>query len=174
LNKQYSSLDALYVDLETEMIKNLRKIATEIKSVLQRYIKTEIYDKGQAVTDWYTRTYELLNCLETSEVKKVGKGQYEVYVYFDTSKIHPFERRGMYDYDGFNAHMSLNGDREYEGRTISDWLVQWWEYGNDNPIWDMEGVGMVQKTVDWVKDDRYHLNRMCELLRDKNLNAIVM
>lgn len=173
INKQYNNLDSLFADIETEMIKGLRQIAKEIKGVLQHYIKTEIYDKNYE-SEWYTRTYEMLNCLETSEVKKTGKGQYEVYVYFDTSKMHPFERRGTFGYDGFNAHMSLNGDREYAGRTISDWLIQWWEFGNDNPYWDMKGVGMVKKTKDWIKQDgNYHVRRMGEILEKKGLNVII-
>lgn len=57
----------------------------------------------------YTRTYELLNSIE-GKVRKNGKGNYSIEVFFDDSKIN-----SQITNKGWNSHAGFTGDEFTKG-----------------------------------------------------------
>lgn len=151
-----------YLDKQVEI--NLEKIGQEIAGVLKRYVQTNWYDARDE--GYYQRTMDVLNSITVEKAKPIKNG-YEVRIFFDESKIR------MIEYDEFfNAHMSVDGSGMYGGWSIPKWVVYWMNYGQNSPLYSYEGVHFLEDTIEWTKDDNYHINRMKELLEAKGFKCI--
>lgn len=167
--KQFTNLNDLYKYLESQIEVNLDKIAKEIASVLKHYVQENWYNRMDSVKlgfDQYQRTFEVLNSISCEKVKKVGNS-FEVKIFFDENKIHSIHRDGTW-----NAHMSLDGSTEYGGMSIPEWVVYWLNYGQNSPVYSYPGGGFLEETIRWTEDDKYHINRMKELLEAKGFIVV--
>jgi hypothetical protein len=165
-NKNFDTLSSIYKYLESEVIINTSKIAKEIADVLKNYVRLNWYNDHSP--SQYQRTMDILNSISITDVKKNRNG-YSVKIFFDDSKIN------MIEYDGlFNAHMGIYGETSYQGMSLPQWVVYWMNYGQNSPIYSYEGVGFLEDVIEWNKDDKYHINRMQELLENKGFDISVI
>lgn len=131
--------------------KALEEISTQVRDEIHEYLLVDFYMRLEytPTKESYERTYELLQSITASIVEN-KKGVLNVDVYFDISKINAYE-----NVNGWNSHMSLNGDDFYEDRPISSWLIEWIEEGNsgtmgNNPI---KGIHMLKETSQWTNEN---------------------
>lgn len=169
--KTFKSISEALAYIETNMVINLEKIGEEIAGVLKHYVKMNWYDymdnKKDAING-YQRTMDILNSISVTKAKPIGKGMYEVRIFFDETKINQINYPGRL----FNAHMSVDGSTSYGGMSIAQWVVWWMNYGQNSPLYSYPGVGFLEETIEWTEDDQYHINRMRELLEDKGFICI--
>jgi hypothetical protein len=168
-NKTFTNLNDLYKYLESQVEVNLQKIGIEIAGILKHYVQENWYNRMDSVKlgfDQYERTMEVLNSISVEKVKKVGN-TFEVKIFFDETKIHSIHRDGTW-----NAHMSLDGSTEYGGMSIPEWVVWWMNYGQNSSVYPYPGGGFLEATIEWNESDKYHINRMRELLQDKGFIVI--
>jgi hypothetical protein len=151
--------------LKKEIQVNLEQIGKEIAGVLKKYVNDNWYKNSNPES--YQRTYDILNSITVSKVKHMSDG-YEVSIYFDETKIRMIEYEGL-----FNAHLSIDGSGMYQGMSIPQWVVYWMNYGQNSPKYSYEGAGFLEDTIKWTEDDKYHINRMCELLEGKGFRCSI-
>jgi hypothetical protein len=65
-----------------------------------------------------------------------------------------------------------DGDSEYQGMSYGELLPIWIEEGQHSSIHSYTGIHMVERTIDWIKEDRYLKTRMKELLELKGYKCI--
>ena len=161
--KNWSQLERF---LEREIEINLQKIGTEIASVLRNYVYLNWY--ADHTPKYYERTMEVLNSISVKPVKKNGN-KYEVEIFFDKNKISMVESNYYVPshLKRFHHHMSVDYSKSYNGQTIAEWVVYWMNYGQNSSLHSYSGVGFLEETIEWTKEDRYHINRMRELIEDK-------
>lgn len=135
-----------YIKLTLEQA--LKEVARDTAEFLSQTVQADIYRKPES--DYYARTYEFLKSITQSNVKRVGNNM-EIEVYFDPDKINPYPVRD-YKPDMFNAHMSLDGETSYGGKSIGEWLVGWLEEGYSG------GVRPPQPPLHFIQDTREWLN----------------
>jgi hypothetical protein len=51
-------------------------------------------------------------------------------------------------------------------------IPYWTYYGQDSPLFSYEGVGFLEETIDWVKEENYLKMRMIELLGKKGFKCM--
>ena len=168
--KTFTSISAVLKYLEQNMVINLEKIGEEIAGVLKNYVNLNWYqymDNKKDATGGYERTMDILNSISVTKARPLGNGAYEVKIFFDETKIR------MIEYDGlFNAHLSVDGTGMYQGMSIPQWVVYWMNYGQNSPLYSYPGVGFLEETIEWTENDRYHINRMIELLEMKGFKCV--
>jgi hypothetical protein len=147
--------------IETQLPINLEKICNEIKGVLKNELLNHWYNTYMPSS--YHRTYQLIESITVSKAIKVGN-VWQANIYFDEDKIEPIES----NFGLFPSHMNItDGASEYGGKTYGELLPMWIEEGQHSSIWSSTGIHMVERTVDWAREDNYVKNRMMELLRNK-------
>jgi len=162
----FNNWNSLVKYIESNIVISLEKIGEEIKSVLRHELLTTWY---QTYTpQYYERTNMLIDSITVSKAKKV-LGGYEVEIYFDESKILPMPSdKGM-----FPAHMNItDGANMYGGMSYGELLPLWIEKGQRSKIHSYTGVHMVERTVNWVKEDNYLKTRMIEILQNKGFLCV--
>lgn len=153
--------------IELQVISNLSKIGEEVKSYLRTTLLNDWYHSYMPTH--YERTNMLIDSLTVSPVKKLGN-TFQVEIYFDENKIVPVPTStvGM-----FPAHMNItDGSSDYSGMSYGELLPLWIEEGQHSSIHSYTGIHMVERTVDWIKEDNYLKVRMKELLEAKGYKCI--
>lgn len=163
---QVSSMSELNKILHLQVIEILKKVGKEIQGVLRDEVDKAWYNRSGFDFDnsQYERTMQLLESISLSPLEVTGN-QYQVKIYYDTSKIIP-----MYGTDSkpWSRHQSV-----IDGRSSAEALPYYIEYGNgDSSIYQYEGVHPVQNVIDWERSDKYVLHRFKELLEDKGFKCI--
>lgn len=153
-NKQFDSISALMKHLESQMVVNLEKIGEEIKGWLRNNVRLLWYERDFTPSA-YTRTMELINCLSIRKAKKIGNGQYQVEIFFDTDQMNTYPASG----GEWSKHESIT-----TGTDVRLMLPLWIEEGQNSPLFSYDGVHPVQTTIDEIEQDKYLKNRMMELL----------
>jgi hypothetical protein len=95
------------------------------------------------------RTYEILESI-TKSIPQLFGNKVHVEIFFDEDKIKPHSRGEFSSKPFFNEHMSMNGDTEYEGRSIGSWVIEFMEDGQgagSNSYAPYEGVKFFEKTI---------------------------
>jgi hypothetical protein len=72
----------------------------------------------------YETTWQFLNSVIIPEIL-VKNNKISVKIGMDYNQMKSFSQEDNY----FNAHMSLNGDTSFEGKSIPQWLLTWWDEG---------------------------------------------
>ena len=115
-------------ELRKYMIKELGnaiKIAAEkIQDELWNNVGNQIYSHPQG--RFYDRTHEFLKSVIQPKIKVTSKS-IEVTIGMNSDVMNS----GFGEPGKFNQHMSLNGDTSYEGKSISEWLLIWWDDGTE-------------------------------------------
>jgi hypothetical protein len=160
--KSFTNMDDLLKYLESNIPIDLEKIGEEIKGVLRFNVQQLWYNRPFTPTH-YTRTFELIDSITCSKAKKVGNGEYQVQIYFDTDKINPYPSEN----GEWSKHESIT-----TGTNIAPYLPLWIEEGQNSPLFSYDGVHPVETTIDWVIEDQYLKNRMIELLEKRGFKCM--
>jgi hypothetical protein len=163
-NQLFRDLNSLYKHLENSILLDVQKIGEEVKNVLRNNVRVLFYERNGM--NWtpedYTRTYELIDSISVSPIKKIGN-KYEVSVYFDDEKIHPYKVAGEW-----SAHESV-----VTGENISQNLPFYMEYGNQSSLYSYSPDSPpVQTTIEDLKSDDYIKERLKELLKMQGYKVI--
>jgi len=171
VGKEFRSIAELNAYIEkTYLVQFLSKIGNEVKSVLQNFILNDLY--GTYSPKEYTRSMDFLNAVEVKPVRKVGDS-YEVEIFINPDK---FGTDSDIEGSGWLHHTSslgeFRGDTEYNGKSISSWIIYWFETGDNSSPFSREKIGMFESTREWIRDDDYIRTRMKELFLNKGINCI--
>jgi hypothetical protein len=163
-NKVFSDFNALMKHLESNVLLNIQKIGEEVKGILRNNVRVLFYERNGM--NWtpedYTRTYELIDSLEVTPVKKIGN-KYEVSVFFNDEKIHPYKVAGEW-----SAHESV-----VTGQDVSQNIPFYMEYGNQSSLYSYSPDSPpVQTTIEDLKSDDYIKERLKELLEIQGYKVI--
>lgn len=119
------------------------EVAKAIENDMKEFIVKELYQKYTPKE--YARTYDYINSLTLSRVKEIDGG-HEIEIYFDPDKI-----RANYVTDRrWNQHMSV------DGFDFSEDLPYAIEYGVTGSLYDRDGIGVVEETIEILKSGRLH------------------
>ncbi len=163
----FNSIEALMKHLENNIVLNLQKIGEEVKSYLRTTLLNDWY-KSYMPTH-YDRTNMLIESITCTPVKKNGNS-FEVEIYFDENKITPVEAKTV---GFFPSHMNItDGSSEWNGMSYGELLPIWIEEGQHSSINSYTGIHMVERTVDWINEDKYIKTRMKELLEIKGYKCL--
>jgi hypothetical protein len=165
-SKVFNNLDALYKYLENDIVFSLGMVAEDIKKILRDYIEENVY-KAYSPYE-YDRTYELLNCLDISPIKKIGD-IYSFSIFFNTDKI------GMYNTDDrWNQHKSVFGYETWHGMPINE-LIPWFiENGTENSVWDRKGIYSIEYVKERLEKTDEHLKMIKKILKSKGYNVEIV
>jgi hypothetical protein len=164
---QFRNLNDLQKYMESMVVSSLQKIGLEVKDYLRVTLLNDWYKSY--MPSHYDTTNMLIDSLTVSPVKKNGNA-FEVEIYFNEHLITPVSSNevGM-----FPSHMNItDGDSEYQGMSYGELLPIWIEEGQHSSIHSYTGIHMVERTIDWIKEDRYIKTRMKELLELKGYKCI--
>lgn len=144
---------------------HLEKVANEVKGVLRNNLLNNWYKTYTPA--YYERTNQLIDSIEVSPAKVIGN-TVEVRIFFNSEKILPAPATTL---GFFPSHSNItDGASDYAGRVYGELLPFWIEEGQHSSIYSATGIHMVRETIDWIKSDRYLVNRMKELLESKGFN----
>ena len=118
----------------------IQEITKQAAEYLKDFVNREWYQSNSPAM--YQRTYEFLNSIVSSQVKKKSNG-FEAKVYFDTSLITPNFLGG----DLWNQHMS------FDGSPFTNGLVEVIENGNPSPYYNPDGIHMFSETAKWLENE---------------------
>jgi hypothetical protein len=158
-NKTFTSLDKLMKYLENDIIYSLGIVAEDIKKIIRDYVEKEVYQKYEPYE--YNRTYELLNSLDISEIKKTGN-IYSFSVFFNPEKIN------MYNTDDkWSQHKSVFGYESWHGMQLNE-LIPWFiENGTENSLWDRDGIYSIEYVRERLEKTDEHLKKIKQILKSK-------
>lgn len=164
-NKTFNTISQLMKHLENEVVFSLGVVAEDVRKILRDYVQKATYESYDPFE--YQRTYELLNCLDISDIKKVGN-TYSFEIFFNSDKIN------MYDVDGFwNQHKSVFGYESWNGMKINE-LVPWFiENGTNGSVWDREGIYSIEYITNLLQKTHKHLKIIKNILKQKGYDVII-
>lgn len=134
-------LEKMLKYIEKQAQDSLRLVSLEVEKMMRDYVIKNLYLKYEP--NQYLRSEEYVNSLTVTKVYKNSEGGLETEIYFDPEKIHSRELQD----EVWNQHMSLNGDSEWNGSPISEWLPIFIEKGVKNSKWDREGIEVVNNIL---------------------------
>jgi hypothetical protein len=153
----FKNLNALFKYMEKTQPIDLEKLGNEIKGWLRNNVRVLWYERSYT-PKFYERTFELIESITCSKAKKIGNGEYQVKIYFDTDKINPYSgENGMW-----SQHQSITN-----GADVSSFIPLWIEEGQNSSIFSYEGVHPVRITKEEIKEDDYIKTRLKELLEHR-------
>lgn len=133
---------------------SVEEIGKQIKEMLRKNVQELWYERSYTPTH-YTRTFELIDSITVTEAKRVPDG-YQVVIYFDTDKIHPYPPAKPREWP---RHQSVT-----DGADVSFYIPWWVEFGQKSPLFSYEGVHAMEKTKEEVIDDEWIKQRIKEVL----------
>lgn len=169
--KEFRSIKELndYIE-KVYLVQFLQKIGEEVKSVLKNFILNDLY--GTYTPHEYTRSMDFLNAVECKPVRKVGDS-YEVEIFINPDK---FGTDSDIDDGGWLHHTSslgeFRGDTSYGNKSISEWIIYWFETGDNSSPFSRGKIGMFESTRQWIRDDNYIKVRMQELFSGKGIICV--
>lgn len=151
--KIVKNLDEAYKYLEATIIKSLQTLGEKVKTQLKIDIKQKWYGRAgyspsDTATSYYKRTFQLLDSVELSLVKKTSN-TYSCRVYFDYSKITPEYRKFE-----FPAHMSVVDQSAFVQELV--WLIVG-DDANPSKIYGWESTNILSDLIEYVKQDKWIL-----------------
>lgn len=162
----FRDLYSLMKHIENNIEKTLPDVARLVEVKLRNYVMEHLYNASKP--SQYQRTYQFITALTVGNIKKISNG-YSVALYFDPKKIEPFEVKDSY----WNQHMSIDGSTEYKGKSISEWLIEWIEYGEDSPKYSRDGIYMFENTFKEMEETRQHVIKMKNELRKLGFDVTI-
>lgn len=137
----------------------LHQIGLEIEEEMKQYIMKELYQKYSP--EDYARTYDYINSLTVSSVKESSSG-YVIEIFFDANKISARSVSDRY----WNQHMSIDGD------DFSKHIPYIVEYGTNGSLHDREGIRVVEKTVEDLKQGDL-IKKARNILKSKGFDIVL-
>jgi len=163
MSKDITTFKGLFARIEKEIPSILQRIGKDVAGVLRFYVQQNWYNymDSKKSIGGYERTMQVLESITCSKVEKIKNG-YKVNIFFDIDKIIPQKQSGL-----FNAHMSVDGSDMWRGHSVPELLIYWLNHGQNSPIYSFPGVGFWEDTIEFMEDDKYHINMMKEELKSK-------
>jgi hypothetical protein len=164
--KSFDSLSALMKYIENEVIYSLGLVAEDIRKIISEYVDKEVYQAHKPFE--YTRTYELLNSLDISDIK-INGNTYSFDIFFNPDKI------GMYDTgDKWNQHKSVYGYETWHGLDINE-LIPWFiENGTEGSLWDRDGIHSMEYIKERLEKTNEHLKKIVKVLKAKGYDVKII
>jgi hypothetical protein len=166
-DRTYTSLDKLFADIGEIVQAEIMKFAEEVKKALKMELKAKFYGRpgyGQndSGTDWYTRTWELVECISVRPLKKNGN-EYITEVFYDTDK--------MNTYDATNGEWSKH--QSITTQTDVRLMIPFWiEFSQNSPLYSWGEFHIVGDLTTRLIDDRALLQHFESALRRKGFQTI--
>jgi hypothetical protein len=163
----FNNLNELNTYLGKIVEQEIVKFAEEVKKALQQELKAKFYGRAgyhqnSSGTDWYTRTWELVDCITCSLVKKNGN-EYSIRVYYDTDRMNTYNAQ-----DGeWSKHQSITDSQD-----VRYMLPFWIEEGQDSPLYSWGGFHIVKDLTDRLIDDRALLLHFAHKFEQKGFKCI--
>lgn len=136
-----------YKQLEEYMAKKIKLALDECANQALDKLTQNVVD---SVYDWqpsrYKRSYQLLQAISRTEVKKVYDG-YVVEIFFDYTKMQPIVVE-----NGWNKHADFYGNWINSEYSSAD-LVNWLEHGTNNKYFSHPEHGFIKDTVEWLNNE---------------------
>lgn len=145
----------------------IMKFAEEIKKALRSELKAKFYGRegysqNDAGTQWYTRTWELIECISVRPLKKDGN-VYSTEIFYDTDKMNTYDAAN----GEWSKHQSIT-----TGTDVRLMLPFWVEFGQDSPLYSWEGFNIVGDLTDRLIDDRALLLHFAHKFEQKGFKCI--
>lgn len=149
------------------MQKEIMKFAEEVKLKLQDELKTKFYgragyDADSSGTDYYTRTWELLECISVRPLKRVGN-EITTEVFYDTDKMNTYPSDGH----EWSKHESIT-----TGTDVRLMIPFWIEFSQNSPLYSWEGFHIVGNVTEELISSRALLKHFSSALRLKGFKVI--
>lgn len=165
--KTFSSWKDIEKYLENIIKEELQKVGEEIKKALRIELKSKFYGRpgyhqNQDSTDWYDRTWQLLDCIALSPTD-INGNEFSVRVYYDTDKMDTFATEGKW-----STHQSIINSRDFR-----EALPEVIEYGNPSPIYGWKAFNIVGDLTDRLIDDKVVLQWFVKALEKRGFKCVV-
>ena len=164
--KTFSNWKDLEKYLKSIIEQELQKLGEEIKKALKQELKAKFYGRAgyhqnQDSTDWYDRTWQLLECITLSPTN-INGNEYSVRVYYDTNKMTTFVTE-----DKWSTHQSI-----IDGRDFREALPEVIEFGNPSPLYGWKGFNIVGDLTDRLIDDKVVLQWFVSALEKRGFKCV--
>lgn len=134
------------------LIEEMKKLGEEIRKALQSELKAKFYGRegyhqNQEATDWYERSWELLECISLDI--KVSGNEVIARIFYDTDKM---TTSPSYVKDGvtqWSRHESIT-----TGTDVRLMLPYWIEFGQSSPLYSWSGFNIVGDLTERLSDDQ--------------------
>jgi len=153
------------------VIREIKEIGQRTKLALQAEIKSKFYGRpgyhpNQTETDWYTRTFELLNCIDT-EFKMIGKNQFQVRIFYNTDLMNTSPSYIKNGKNQWSSHQSIT-----TGTDVRLMFPLWLEFGQDSPLHSWEGMNIVGDLFDRWEDDKVVMQHFRDAFRKEGYTVV--
>lgn len=139
----FSNFKQLELYMEKKIIQTLDKCADLAMDRLTQNIIDSVYDWQPKQ---YERTYQLLESVSRTEVKKIYD-RYVVEIYFDYKKMQPIIVENKW-----NKHADFYGNWIQNEQSASD-LINWLEYGTENKWFSHDEHRFYRDTLEWIQKE---------------------
>ena len=165
--KTFKNLNELNDYLGKIVEEEIKKIGNETKKALQAEIKAKFYGRpgyhpNQEETNWYTRTWELLNCIDT-EFKRIGKNEFQVRVFYNTDLMNTYPAEP----GKWSSHQSIT-----TGTDSRLMFPAWLEWGQNSPLYSWEGMNIVGDLYDRWEDDKVIMQHFRDAFLRKGFQVV--
>lgn len=157
-----NSLRDYILRYSAEVLEN--NVSKKVYNIMRIYIDEKLY-RTQSPEN-YQRTYELLNSLTISKIIKKGNNIYEVEVFFDTSKIHPYKSM-----IGWNKHMGTVG--KSNGKDVSRYIPGYMEYGHRG-LYYQRPLNFNKEAYDYLVASSEHIAEFKRMLQVYGITLVVL
>lgn len=158
-------------NFEKMLNEELMKFAEEVKKALKAELSAKWYGRdgyGQQSngTDYYTRTFQLLDSVSTKPVKKKGKDYYTE-VFYDTDQMTTFPSYYKDNIQQWSTHESI-----IDGQDFREHLPEVIEYGNPSSLYGWnKGFNIVGDLTERLISDDALLQHFKSALRRKGFKV---
>lgn len=175
MNTLIENEEQLYTMMRKQIVEPLiKQVSKKIADRLTEYIQTKWYD-ANGITPFYDRTYDFIDAVTTSDMS-YKNGKMSINIYIDADKMRQFAP--TYNKDGslnrLGSRVSLGQDKngynkiEYEGISISKWLIQWIEEGQKSSFLPHKGIHMFKNVSNEMENKLNGI--ISEILREMGIS----
>lgn len=164
----FTNLDQVFKAMENIIIQQLEKVGEDVKEELKDRIKKYWYGRpgyspDASETDFYRRTFSLINSIKLSTVRKFGN-TYEIEVYFNYGEFDVSPGENGY----WSQHSSI-----IDGSPFIYGLVETILNGRGNPsrLYGWSGTHIMEDTKDLIKKGKWLLTAMKQGLISKGFRV---
>lgn len=163
--KSTADLKRMLQYAEKQIQDSLRLISLEVEKMMKEYVMDKLYNAYSP--NEYMRSYDYLNSLTVKKVYKNSVGELETEIFFDPDKIYSREVEDSY----WNQHMSVNGDSDWGGKSISEWIPIFMEHGTSGSLWDRDGIEVVDNILRELNNNGTYKKMMMSQLKRKGFKV---
>ena len=169
MGKEFRSIAEINRYLMPILIEEMKKLGEEVRKALQSELKAKFYGRpgyhpNQQETDWYSRTWELLECISL-DVKSSGN-EVTARIFYDTDKMNTSPSYIKNGVPQWSSHESI-----IDGRDFREALPEVIEYGNPSRIYGWEAFNIVGDLTERFSDDQIVLQWFKHALEKRGINC---